>query len=69
MKIIVLNGSPKGEHSITLQYSNFLQKKFPQHELRTVHIAHRIKKIEKDEETFKEIMEDIRSAKLIEKIT
>jgi len=62
MKIIVLNGSPKGEYSITLQYSHFLQKKFPQHELETVHIAKKIKKIEKDEEAFKEIMEDIRSS-------
>ena len=60
MKIIVLNGSPKGEHSITLQYSHFIQKKFPQHELKIVHIAQRIKKIEKNEETFKEIIEDIR---------
>lgn len=62
MKIIVLNGSPKGEHSITLQYSHFLQKKFPQHELKTFHIAQRIKRIEKNQETFQEIMEEIRSA-------
>ena len=30
MKIVILNGSPKGEFSITLQYVNFIQKKFPQ---------------------------------------
>jgi len=62
MKIVVLNGSPKGEHSITLQYTHFLQKKFPQHDLKAIHIAERIKKIEKDEATFQEIMEDIRSS-------
>jgi len=62
MKIIVLNGSPKGEHSITLQYSHFLQKKFPQHDLKTIHIAQRIKRIEKSEGTFREIMEEIRSS-------
>ena len=62
MKIIVLNGSPKGEHSITLQYTHFIQKIFPKHELKTIHIAQRIKKIEKDEETFQKIMEDIRSS-------
>ena len=59
MKIIVLNGSPKGEQSITLQYCNFIQKKFPQHELKTFHIAQRIKRIEKSEETFQEIIEEI----------
>lgn len=62
MKIIVLNGSPKGEHSITLQYSHFIQKKFPQHVLKTFHIAQRIKRIEKNQATFQEIMEEIRSA-------
>ena len=34
MKIIVLNGSPKGDISVTMQYVRFIQKKFPQHELR-----------------------------------
>ena len=29
MKIIILNGSPKGEFSITLQYVHFIQKNFP----------------------------------------
>ena len=62
MKIIVLNGSPKGEHSITLQYSHFIQKKFPQHELKTFHIAQRIKRIEKNLETFNKIIEEIRSS-------
>jgi hypothetical protein len=48
MKIIVLNGSPKGEHSITLQYVHFIQKRFPQHELKIIHISKNIKKIEMD---------------------
>ena len=30
MKFAILNGSPKGEFSITLQYVQFIQKKFPQ---------------------------------------
>jgi hypothetical protein len=29
MKIVVLNGSPKGEDSITLQYVAYIQKHFP----------------------------------------
>lgn len=62
MKFIVLNGSPKGEHSITLQYVRFLQKKFPQHEFKTIHVSQKIKKIEKDEETFMKIIEEVRSS-------
>ena len=32
MKIIVLNGSPKGELSVTMQYVAYLAKLYPQHE-------------------------------------
>lgn len=62
MKIIVLSGSPKGELSITLQYVHFLQNKFPQHELKVFHVSQRIKKIEKDEKAFQEIIDEVRSA-------
>ena len=62
MKIAVLNGSPKGKLSATLQYVNFIQKKFPHHELKIFHIASTIKKIEKDEKIFQEIMDDVRSS-------
>src|SRR5512136_1219722 len=62
MKIIVLNGSPKGDASVTLQYIYFLQKKFPQHELKIVNIASQIKRIEKDEKVFQEMMDEVRSS-------
>jgi multimeric flavodoxin WrbA len=62
MKIIVLNGSPKGEHSITLQYVHFIQKRFPQHELKIIHISKNIKKIEMDENIFQEIIDEVRSS-------
>jgi len=62
MKITVLNGSPKGDLSVTLQYVNYIQKKFPQHELKIFNIASQIKKIEKDEKTFQEIMDEVRSS-------
>ena len=62
MKIIVLNGSPKGEYSITLQYVHFIQKRFPQHELKIIHISKNIKKIEKDEKTFQEIIDEVKSS-------
>lgn len=62
MKIIVLNGSPKGEHSITLQYVHFLRKKFPQHEFKIIHVSQKIKKIERDENTFSEIINEVASS-------
>ncbi|MBP1700336.1 MAG: dehydrogenase (quinone), partial [Deltaproteobacteria bacterium] len=62
MKITVLNGSPKGDSSVTLQYVHFIQKKFPQHELKIVNIASQIKKIEKDQKAFQEIMDEVRSS-------
>lgn len=62
MKIIVLSGSPKGELSITLQYVHFLQNKFPQHELKVFHVSQRIKKIEKDEKAFQEIIDEVISS-------
>ena len=62
MKITVLNGSPKGATSVTMQYVHYIQKKFPQHELRIFNISQRIKKIEKDVQAFQEILESIRSS-------
>jgi multimeric flavodoxin WrbA len=62
MKITVLNGSPKGNLSVTMQYVNFIQKKFPHHELKILNIASQIKKIEKDEKAFQEVMEEVKSS-------
>ncbi len=62
MKIIVLNGSPKGNTSATMQYVHFIQKKFSQQELKIINISERIKTIEKDENRFREIIEDVKAA-------
>lgn len=62
MKITVLSGSPKGDLSVTLQYVHFIQKKFPQHEWKVFNIGSQIKKIEKDEKDFQEIMDHVRSS-------
>ena len=48
MKILVLNGSPKGSNSITLQTVLYLQKRNPQHEFEILHVGSRIKSLEKD---------------------
>jgi len=62
MKIAVLNGSPKGELSVTMQYVKFIQKKFPEHELKIINISNKIKRIENDETYFKNIIEEINSS-------
>jgi multimeric flavodoxin WrbA len=62
MKIIVLNGSPKGDVSVTMQYVKFIQDKFPEHELKIINISERIKKIERNESYFKGIINEIESA-------
>jgi len=62
MNITVLNGSPKGNTSVTLQYVHFIQKKFPQHELRVHNISGRIKSIEKEEKRFQEVIDDIQTS-------
>ena len=65
MRIIVLNGSPKGDQSITKHYALYLQKKFPEHEFLFHNIALQIKKIEKSEGAFQKIINDINSSDAI----
>lgn len=62
MKIMILNGSPKGLTSVTMQYVHYIQKEFPQHELTIINISQRIRKIEKDAQAFQEILDEIRSS-------
>jgi multimeric flavodoxin WrbA len=59
LKIVVLNGSPKGDLSVTLQYVLFIQKKFSGHQYRVFNIAQSINKIEKDPKAFSEVIEAI----------
>ena len=62
MKIIVLNGSPKGIESATMQYILYIQKKFPQHKLKILNIAQQIKRLENNEERFQEVIEDVKNS-------
>ncbi|MFW9900356.1 MAG: NAD(P)H-dependent oxidoreductase [Candidatus Thorarchaeota archaeon] len=62
MKIVVLNGSPKGNMSATMQYILYIQKKYPYHELEILNIAQKIKKLESNEEKFQEVIEKIERA-------
>ncbi|MCX5849517.1 MAG: NAD(P)H-dependent oxidoreductase [Deltaproteobacteria bacterium] len=62
MKIAVLNGSPKGEVSVTMQYVHFLEQRFPEAEFKFFDVALKIKKLEKDDKAFQEIISGIGAA-------
>lgn len=57
MKIAVINGSPKGKYSITLQTVLYLQRKFPEHTFEVLHAGQKIKALEKDFSSAKQLME------------
>ena len=57
MKILVLNGSPKGKNSITLQTVEYLKLKFPGHDWETLHVGQLIALYEKDFSKAKEALE------------
>ena len=48
MKIAVINGSPKGKYSITLQTVRYLQLIYPDHEFVTLDAGQKIKALERD---------------------
>ena len=56
MKIAVINGSPKGKYSITLQTVRYLQLKYPEHEFSVLHAGQRIKALEKDFSAARKLM-------------
>lgn len=65
MKILVLHGSPKGEDSVTMQYSKFLMKKFPEHQWAVENIGSMINAIEKDAARFDAVIDSVRGADFI----
>lgn len=48
MRILVVNGSPKGSHSITVHTVNYLQILHPEHEFEFLNVGAIIKQLEKD---------------------
>ena len=57
MNILVLNGSPKGNYSITLQTIHYLQLRHPQHQFEILNVGQKIKSLEKDFSPALEAME------------
>ena len=57
MHILVLNGSPKGQNSITLQTVRFIEKLCKHQTFEVFHVGQRIKALEKDFSPAKEALE------------
>ena len=62
MNILVINGSPKGNNSITLQTLLFLEKLFIEHQFSFLNVGQKIKYYEKN---FNEIKEAFEKADII----
>ena len=62
MKITVLNGSPKGDLSVTMQSVAYLAKMYPQHEFNVLHVAQRLKRLENDRAAFDKVIDQVRDS-------
>ncbi len=62
MNILVLNGSPKGKYSITIQTVLYLEKLNPTHQFDVLNVGQTIKSLEKD---FSKAAEAIKNADLL----
>ncbi len=62
MNILVLNGSPKGDYSITLQTTKYLEILHPEHSFNILHVGQQIKAFERD---FSKAAEALKAADLI----
>jgi len=66
MKIVVINGSPKGNDlSITIQHIKYLQKEFSENDFEIIPVSKKIKKIENDKNFFDSIMLSIKESKIV----
>ncbi len=65
MQICVLNGSPKGDKSVTIQYVRFLEKAFPEQTFRYHHVSRKITALEKHQNEWEEIISSIQQADCI----
>lgn len=57
MNILIVNGSPKGKYSITLQTGKYLELLHPEHKFEVIHAGQIIKKLQRDFTPAKEMLE------------
>lgn len=62
MKIVVLNGSPKGEYSLSLQYVRYMEKMVEDVEFECHHVGKAIKKLERQKDAFLQVVEQVAAA-------
>lgn len=62
MKFLVLNGSPKGNYSITLQHTRYLEKLYPDHRFEVMNVGQKVKALTKD---FSPVAEAIQNADVL----
>ena len=62
MRILVINGSPKGKDSVTLQTVNYLQLLHPEQSFEILHVGQKIKQLEKE---FTPAMEALEKADIL----
>jgi multimeric flavodoxin WrbA len=65
MQIAVLNGSPKGEESVTMQYVKYMRQVHPDLALSFHNVSQRIKAIEKSPQEMQAVLDDVKSADLV----
>ena len=65
MRIAVINGSPKGKNSVTLQYVRALQKRMPDCTFSPHHVGAEIRMLEKQPERLEAVVHDLQSCDFI----
>lgn len=65
MRIVVINGSPSGNRGITAQSVKYLQQKFGDHQFEVIEAARRIRRLERDEAQFANVVQRLASADAI----
>ncbi|MHB8970779.1 MAG: NAD(P)H-dependent oxidoreductase [Pirellulaceae bacterium] len=65
MKIVVLNGSPKGMNSVTMHYVLYLQKRFPEHDFLIHNVCQDITKLEENEDQFREVVSTMEASDVV----
>jgi multimeric flavodoxin WrbA len=65
MEVVILNGSPKGNMSVTLQYAEYIRKKYPDHRYRAFNVAQNIGEIEAKRDVFDGILDAVRGADVV----
>ena len=62
MNIVVLNGSPKGSMSVTMQYLAYIQKHFKEHHFDIINVSQKIREIEKNKDYLRHICEKVKNS-------